>query len=162
MQFPWSPKNEDNNNKGGMSSETSSLLPSNASGSGSSYYFLKGEATEGTTNSVRDADGGEVIDILPPGATENDFASRPVGQRVSRSLVMAMYSMGEAQSRMTEQCTCTRFSRALHLSHILCSRFILARCSTDPIYTCRKEIVFKINLWKWRSPRSSNERSSVR
>lgn len=84
MQFPWSPKNEDKNNNGGMSSETSSLLPpSNASGSGSSYYFLKGEAAEGTTNSVRDADGGEVIDILPPGATENDFASRPVGQRVS-------------------------------------------------------------------------------
>jgi len=83
MQFPWSPKDEDNNNNNnrGAAGETSSLLPSNASGSGPSYYFVKGEASEGTTNSVRDADGGEVIDILPNGANNDDFASRPIGQR---------------------------------------------------------------------------------
>jgi hypothetical protein len=33
---------------------------------------------------VRDADGGQVIEIVPDGATGEDFASRPVGQRVSR------------------------------------------------------------------------------
>jgi hypothetical protein len=75
MMLPWQSPNE-----------KSALLPSNASGSGSSYYFLKGEPTEGQTNAVRDADGGEVIDIVPHGASEEDFASRPVvGHRVSKS-----------------------------------------------------------------------------
>jgi hypothetical protein len=52
------------------SSEKTALLPSSASGS----------------DLVRDADGGEVIDIVPDGATGEDFASRPVGQRVSYSI----------------------------------------------------------------------------
>lgn len=64
--------------------EKSSLLPSNASGSGSSYYFLKGEQA-GQTDSVRDTDGGEVVETIPDGANEDEFASRPVGVRVSIS-----------------------------------------------------------------------------
>jgi hypothetical protein len=68
------------------SSEKTALLPSSASGSGSSYYFLQGERAEGASDLVRDADGGEVIDIVPDGATGEDFASRPVGQRVSYSI----------------------------------------------------------------------------
>jgi hypothetical protein len=55
-----------------MTSEKAALLPSNASGSGSSYYFLN----EG---SGLDANGGEVLETLPEGATEEEFASRPVG-----------------------------------------------------------------------------------
>lgn len=64
-------------------SEKTSLLPSNASGSGPSYYFLKGDSTAGGSDLVRDADGGEVIDIVPEGSTGEDFASRPIGQKVS-------------------------------------------------------------------------------
>mmetsp|Transcript_31228 Transcript_31228/g.71897 ORF Transcript_31228/g.71897 Transcript_31228/m.71897 type:complete len:235 (+) Transcript_31228:69-773(+) len=62
--------------------ETDLFLPSNASGNNpSSYYFLLGDNNEGgTTASVRDADGGEVIETVPDGASNEDFASRPVGQ----------------------------------------------------------------------------------
>ena len=61
-----------------MSTETTSLLPSNASGSSSSYYFLKSEGEGGVNSSVRDADGLEVIETIPEGSTEAEFASRPV------------------------------------------------------------------------------------
>ena len=62
-----------------MPSETEALLPSNASGSGPSYYFLHQEGNEaGTNSSVRDADGGEVVDTLPEGAEPQEFAARPV------------------------------------------------------------------------------------
>ena len=67
-------------------SEKTSLLPSNASGSGPSYYFLKGDPSSGGSDLVRDADGGEVIDIVPDGATDEDFASRPIGQKVSHAI----------------------------------------------------------------------------
>ena len=59
-----------------MSSEKDALLPSNASGSGPSYYFLKSDTSH---HEARDMDGGEVIEQLPAGATEDDFASRAVG-----------------------------------------------------------------------------------
>jgi hypothetical protein len=72
-------------------SEKTSLLPSNASGSGPSYYFLKGEATGGASDLVRDADGGQVIEIVPDGATDEDFASRPVGQKVSRCACLRLH-----------------------------------------------------------------------
>jgi hypothetical protein len=36
-------------------------------------------------NLVRDVDGGEVIDIVPEGASGEDFASRPNGQKVSHT-----------------------------------------------------------------------------
>ena len=68
-----------------MNSETESFLPSNASGNNSSsYYFLLAENNDGGANSsVRDADGGEVIETVPDGASTDDFASRPVGRAVS-------------------------------------------------------------------------------
>jgi hypothetical protein len=58
-----------------MTSESSALLPSNASGNGPSYYFLQNEGNM----DARDADGGEVIETLPQGATEEEFASRRLG-----------------------------------------------------------------------------------
>jgi len=36
-------------------------------------------------NLVRDVDGGGVIDIVPEGASGEDFASRPIGQKVSHT-----------------------------------------------------------------------------
>ena len=67
-----------------MSSEKSPLLPSNASGSESSkYYFLKDENHRGgTTESVRDGDGGPVHETLPGGATPEEFAPRVIGSPV--------------------------------------------------------------------------------
>lgn len=64
------------------------ILPSNASGNDSSskYYFLnKGGAgyQGGTTNAVRDADGGNVVEGMPEGAREEEFAPRELGPRVS-------------------------------------------------------------------------------
>ena len=79
--FPWNKKDNMNNTGADL------LMPSNASGNNSSsYYFLLGENNESVTNaSVRDADGGEVLETVPDGASNEDFASRPVGQRVSRN-----------------------------------------------------------------------------
>jgi hypothetical protein len=59
-----------------MSSEKDALLPSNASGNGPSYYFVKSDSSH---HEARDMDGGEVIEQLPAGATEDDFAARVVG-----------------------------------------------------------------------------------
>jgi hypothetical protein len=63
-----------------MSNETTSLLPSSASGNTSSYYFLpKTEAEGGVHTSVRDAD---VTESVPAGSTEAEFAPRQVGLKV--------------------------------------------------------------------------------
>jgi hypothetical protein len=63
-----------------MAQETDSLLPSNASGNESSkYYFLNSTNTEyqgGSTQAVRDGDGGLVVEGIPDGATEDEFAPR--------------------------------------------------------------------------------------
>ena len=89
--FPWN--NNNNNNNGDRNGQTDLLMPSSASGNNSSsYYFLLGSGennNESSVNnaSVRDADGGEVIETVPDGASNEDFASRPVGQRVSRMIV---------------------------------------------------------------------------
>lgn len=60
--------------------ESSPLLPSNASGSKSSKWYFLGKSDDnyvgGITNSVRDGDGGEVVETLPEGATEDEFAPR--------------------------------------------------------------------------------------
>jgi uncharacterized protein (DUF58 family) len=65
------------------SNETSSLLPSSASGNTSSYYFLpKTEAEGGVHSSVRDADGLAVTESVPAGSTEAEFAPRPIGLKV--------------------------------------------------------------------------------
>ena len=71
--------------KSTMSNEQTPLLPSNASGSESSkYYFLKdGSQQGGTSESVRDADGGPVHETLPPGATPEEFAPRIIGSPVA-------------------------------------------------------------------------------
>ena len=68
-----------------MASEQSPLLPSNASGSESSkYYFLKDENhLGGTTDAVRDGDGGPVHETLPGGATAEEFAPRVIGSPVA-------------------------------------------------------------------------------
>lgn len=74
-----------------MSSEKTPLLPSNASGSESSkYYFLNNTSDRGgTTDAVRDGDGGPVHETLPPGSTAEEFAPRvigsPVGQKSRKS-----------------------------------------------------------------------------
>jgi hypothetical protein len=63
-----------------MGLETDSLLPSNANGDESSkYYFLNSVNNEyqgGTTQAVRDGDGGEIVEGIPEGATEDEFAPR--------------------------------------------------------------------------------------
>lgn len=61
--------------------ESSALLPSKASGSESSkYYFLNktDDYQGGTTGAVRDSDGGGVVEGIPQGATEDEFAPRPL------------------------------------------------------------------------------------
>jgi len=64
-----------------MFGENAPLLPSNASGSESSkYYFLKDESHRGgTSDAVRDGDGGPVHETLPSGATPEEFAPRVIG-----------------------------------------------------------------------------------
>lgn len=71
-----------------MSNETTSLLPSSASGNTSSYYFLpKTEAEGGVHTSVRDAD---VTESVPAGSTEAEFAPRQVGLKV-RFLMLSRF-----------------------------------------------------------------------
>lgn len=70
-----------------MPSEQSPLLPSNASGSESSkYYFLnRNNSTAGTSDAVRDGDGDPVQEMLPPGATAEEFAPRVIGSPAVKS-----------------------------------------------------------------------------
>lgn len=61
-------------------SETAPLL----SGGEGSYYFLKAENHQGgTTGSVRDADGGQVVEEIPHGAKADEFAPRVIGAKVN-------------------------------------------------------------------------------
>lgn len=72
-----------------LSSTTAvSSPPSNASGgAATNYYFLgKGNSTlggdyqgVGTSDAVRDADGGEVVEGLPQGSTTDEFAPKQLG-----------------------------------------------------------------------------------
>ena len=65
-------KDKDNNNKKGESAPLL-LAPSNASGSGSTkYYFLSGQSPA----TVRDADGGEVVEGIPEGSHTDEFAPK--------------------------------------------------------------------------------------
>jgi hypothetical protein len=70
-----------------MALESDSLLPSNASGNESSkYYFLNSANSDygdGTPNAVRDGDGGAVVEGIPAGATEDEFAPRHLPMVVS-------------------------------------------------------------------------------
>ena len=66
-------------------SETDPLMPSNASGNESSwYYFLNKPATPTSSNLlVRDNDGGVVVESAPPGTQEEEFAPRVLPPVVS-------------------------------------------------------------------------------
>ncbi|MGK3738419.1 MAG: hypothetical protein ACI8RD_008008 [Bacillariaceae sp.] len=60
-----------NNNKG----ESAPLLSNN-----NTYYFKKHERNGGGSyESVSDGDGGQVVETLPPGSNEEDFAPRALG-----------------------------------------------------------------------------------
>lgn len=70
-----------------MTSETTPLVaPSPAGGSTSSYYFLDREPSFAGESASRDADGGEVIETLPRGTVEAEFAPRPVGSPSPRAI----------------------------------------------------------------------------
>ena len=75
-----------------MASESDALLPSNASGSGPSYYFLKNDTS---SHEARDMDGGEVVEQLPEGATSDDFASRPIGTPRAVSSKIPIFSKNQ-------------------------------------------------------------------
>ncbi|MEM1010434.1 MAG: hypothetical protein AAGJ35_15680, partial [Myxococcota bacterium] len=66
-----------------MASETTSLLPSNASGPGSSYYFLKSQADNSGAES---GDQQPVLEQFPSGTTPNEFMARPVGNNTAASV----------------------------------------------------------------------------
>ena len=79
--------NKENSNTYQPSDESQRLLPSNASGDsavgGSSqqhqYYFLGKAGSDyqgGTSASVRDADGGEVVEEIPEGSHTDEFAPK--------------------------------------------------------------------------------------
>lgn len=60
-------------------SRTSEKSNSGSDGLSRSFYFLNRESkSDVTSDAVRDADGGPVIDFLPPGASPEDFDPRPV------------------------------------------------------------------------------------
>ena len=60
---------------------TTLLSPSNASGANSSkYYFLNQAPSESMNNA---GDGGEVIETVPQGASEDEFAPRILSRQVS-------------------------------------------------------------------------------
>ena len=57
--------------------ESTPLLQKN--GEGSTYYFEKVEKKGSSFQSTTDGDGGQVVETLPPGASEEDFAPRTLG-----------------------------------------------------------------------------------
>jgi hypothetical protein len=72
---------ENHNNSSIMpSAETDPLLSNNSSknGDSSSYYFLSASGT-GTTDAVRDLDGGEVIESAPKFSEPDEFEPRKLG-----------------------------------------------------------------------------------
>jgi hypothetical protein len=58
--------------------ENTPLLQKN--GEGNTYYFEKLE-TKGSSffQSTTDQDGGKMVESIPPGSSENDFAPRTLG-----------------------------------------------------------------------------------
>ena len=48
-------------------------------GEGSTYYFQKPEKTGSYFRSTTDEDGGQVVESLPQGSTEEDFAPKTLG-----------------------------------------------------------------------------------
>jgi len=66
--------------------ESSPLLPSKSSGSEhSKYYFVGKSSTDyegGHSNLVRDADGEQVVEGIPEGASGDEFAPKLLSQDV--------------------------------------------------------------------------------
>ena len=61
-----------------QSAESTPLLP----GESSKYYFLNQENHQGgTTESVRDSDGGQVVEGIPAGSNADEFAPRVIGAK---------------------------------------------------------------------------------
>lgn len=58
--------------------ESTPLLQSNG-GEGNTYYFQKVEKNGSSLRAATDPDGGQMIETLPPGSTEEDFAPRALG-----------------------------------------------------------------------------------
>ena len=59
--------------------ERTPLLGSNG-GEGNTYYFQKVEKNGSTMRDATDPDGGQMIETLPPGSTEEDFAPKTLGK----------------------------------------------------------------------------------
>ena len=58
--------------------ESTPLLQKNE-GEGSTYYFEKIERKGSSFQSTNNVDGGQVVETLPSGANEGDFAPRTLG-----------------------------------------------------------------------------------
>ena len=59
------------------------------------YYFLNKSSenyTGGTTNAVRDGDGGLIVEDAPHNSTSAEFAPRPVGNLPVRIVSVYLYS----------------------------------------------------------------------
>lgn len=70
-----------------MSNGESQPLLGNA-GESSSYYFLNTDNKQnGTTPSVRDIDGGEVVEGMPEGARVDEFEPRVLGKVCKKPLI---------------------------------------------------------------------------
>lgn len=88
-----------------MTSESSPLIenPSAGGSNAPSYYFLQqSDRTESLgvgDRSAHDADGGQVIDVLPDGATRDEFASRAVGTPLASRKMASNGSRGGSGPR---------------------------------------------------------------
>ena len=72
--------------------ESTPLLQSKG-GEGNTYYFQKVEKNGSSLRAATDPDGGQMIETLPPGSTEEDFAPRALGisNKVSMSISIAQW-----------------------------------------------------------------------
>ena len=65
-----------------MPNESDPLLHNNGSNNKGFYFLNKSDASYqgGTTNAVRDTDGGTVVEDIPVDSHQEEFAPRPIGQ----------------------------------------------------------------------------------
>jgi hypothetical protein len=66
-------------------SESTPLLPTSGTSS-NAYYFLQRPSNENARSAVREGGGDPVINVLPDGATQEEFSSRPLN--VSQNLTL--------------------------------------------------------------------------
>jgi hypothetical protein len=105
-------------------SETAPLL----SGGEGSYYFLKADNHQGgTTGSVRDADGGQVVEEIPHGANADEFAPRVIGVKVNYTNPVAsfVYFLVDEISTFPSDTNLRRIY-SFPFSHILVSILVVA------------------------------------